>query len=284
MSVAMACQISKLSKSALPLSGLRILITRPKAQSGELCALLEGLGARTCALPTLAIEEPADHGHLRFLLERLEQFDWIVFTSANGVRAFCTMAQESRVPFDRYAGRIACIGPATAQVLKVLWREADVIPQEFISDAIPDILGEVRGKKILLARADKARRDLTQQLVRRGAAVADVVAYRSVPLTEEKAEQAVKILQDFGVPDLVTFTSPLTVRGFQSVLASFGKVNAFGDIPSVSIGPITARAVRAAGGNCIGMASTYTCAGLVQEICRLVEEGSLSLSPCTSFQ
>lgn len=162
------------------LQGRRIVITRPRERARRLAERLRSLGAEPIVFPTVRIE-PADPGPLDAAVRSLERYDWIVFTSANGVEAFWTrLVAAEKDARDLVRRKVAAIGPVTAQALRQRGVEPVLVPDEYVAEAILGSLGDVRGLRFLLPRADIAREALAAGLRERGAAVTEVVAYRTV--------------------------------------------------------------------------------------------------------
>lgn len=226
-----------------PLAGRRIVITRPQADAERLAERLRGLGATPVVAPAIEIEF-TDPPELDRALAAISTYDWIVFTSRNGVEAvFRRTAAIPRTP------RIAAIGPATAEALRRRGIEPDLVPQRYIAEAVLDALGDVRGLKVLLPRADIARKALPEGLSARGAIVHEIAAYRT--RSSDAAPASI------GPADAVTFTSSSTVRGFLEN----------GPVPEgakvICIGPITAATAREYGIEVAAVANEYTEDGLI---------------------
>jgi uroporphyrinogen III methyltransferase / synthase len=224
------------------LAGRRIVITRPEPDADRLATRLRALGATPVVAPAIRIEF-TDPPALDDALARITGYDWVVFTSRNGVEAVFRRTRSIAGP------KVAAIGPATAQALRAHGVEPDLMPDEYVAEAVLDALGDVAGRKCLLPRADIAREALATGLAERGAVVDEIAAYRTRPLTEPRA--------DLGPVDAVTFTSSSTVRGFL----------AGGPVPDgariVCIGPITARTARECGLAVSTVAEEYTEDGLI---------------------
>jgi uroporphyrinogen III methyltransferase/synthase len=239
------------------LQGRRIVITRPKDRARRLAERLRALGAEPIVFPTVRIE-PAEPGLLDSAVRSLSEFDWIVYTSANGVEAFWARLLAAGKDARDLAGRkVAAIGPVTAQALRHRGVEPALVPREYVAEAILDALGEVRGLRFLLPRADIAREALAAGLRKKGALVTEVTAYRTVG--------AGAAPPDLSRADAITFTSSSTVRHF--VAAGAGP----GDAKVVCIGPVTAATARELGLVVHAVATTYTEDGLIQAL-----EGALS--------
>lgn len=254
------------------LRGRRVVVTRPREQAAGLVEGLRQRGADVVEAPVIRIEAPEDPAPLDAAIDRLEDFDWIVFTSANGVRCFLERLRElgKELP-GRGHQKLAAIGPATAASLRAEGIEVDLVPQKFVAEEVFEALrraGPLEGKRILLPRADIAREALPELLRTAGAEVEVVVAYRTVPVSEEIAE-ALDLVRD-GRVDVVTFTSGSTVRSFLAAVPDQEELR--GKFASASIGPITSRALRDAGWEPDIEAGTYTVDGLLEAIERYFSE------------
>jgi len=254
-----------------PLLGKRVLVTRPKGQEAELAQRLRALGAEPMLLPAIAILPPEDWSSVDEAIRQLESFDWVVFTSVNGVRSFLGRMEELGVPVSALSSRrLAAIGPATANALGTACRAPDVVPEQFLSDAVPDALGKVEGLRILLPRADIARKEMAIELRRRGAEVVEVAVYRVQPGGEELKE----LLRHSPSPDFITLTSPSAVRSLARMLEETGRSEWLAHVPLVCIGPITANAVRELGYMPAAVAREHTVEGLLQALMEIAQ-GSL---------
>lgn len=250
--------------AAQPLAGKRIAITRPPEQAAALATRLEALGARTVPLATIAIAPIEDSTPLDAAIAGLSGYDWLVFTSVNGVAAFAErLAATGRSWDTRGLARVAAIGPATAQALEERGVHVDLTPDEYVAEAILDRLGNVAGQRLLLARADIARRALADGLRLRGADVDEIAAYRTV-IQPAAPETIQRVLVDEPV-DAITFTSSSTARGLLEGLAALGRdpAEALRGVALAAIGPITAATLREAGLEPTLIADEYTIPGLV---------------------
>ncbi len=231
----------------------RVLITRAVEQAEELAERVRALGMEPVLYPTIRIAPPEDVAALDAALIRLGagEYDWLVLTSVNGVRFVWERLGAIGVGGIPEGVRVAVIGPATAQALLQRGVRPALVPDEYVAEGLARALGDVRGQRFLLARADRARPTLREMLEAQGARVDEVVAYRTVIAPPAVPPPEV---------DIITFTSPSTVQGF---------VAAWGDRPLpehvrvVCIGPITARAAHSAGLPVNAVAEEYTINGLV---------------------
>lgn len=242
-----------------PLRGRRIVVTRPRHQADSLRTALAALGADVVVAPAIIIEPPKDWAPLDAAIANADDFDWIVFTSVNGVDAFFDRATS--IPKTQFAA----IGPATEEALVSRGATASVVPTRFIAEEVFAAMArhsELTGKKILLPRADIAREALPELLRGAGAVVDVVVAYRTVPSRDDIA-RATALVRD-GSVDAVTFTSGSTVRSFFSATDSELRSR----VVPASIGPITSAALRDLNVEPVIEAAQYTNAGLVDAIRR----------------
>jgi uroporphyrinogen III methyltransferase / synthase len=246
-----------------PLAGLRIAVTRPKEQSAELITGLERLGARVLAMPTIRIEPASDPAPLRKAAGRVGDFDWIVFTSANGVRHFWTALREGGLDTSALAGVAICaIGRVTAEAVEREGGRVDLMPDEYVAEGLIEAMtarGSLDGKRVLLARAEVARGVLPDALDAAGAEVTDVAAYRTVP--DLSSTELLRAAASTGEIDVVTFTSSSTVRNFADVTGG-----SLGNAVAASIGPITSATIRELGWPVTIEAQDHSAAGLVAAI------------------
>jgi len=242
-----------------PLRGRRIIVTRPRHQAESLRNALEALGADVVVAPAICIEPPADWAPLDAAIADADDYDWIVFTSVNGVEAVFDRATSTpRAEF-------AAIGPATADALSERGVRASVVPERFVAEEVFEALSrhtDLSGKKILLPRADIAREVLPNLLRDAGAAVDVVAAYRTTPASEH-IERALALVRGGSVA-AVTFTSGSTVRSFFASADDAVRAR----VTPASIGPITSDALREANVEPVIEAERYTTEGLVEAIRR----------------
>lgn len=264
-----------MSASPSALAGRRILITRPRAQAAELSDLLLAHGAQPIVFPTIEIAPLLDPGRLDQAVYGLGAYDWVIFTSVNGVAAVWDRLAALGLDSGAFgAVQVAAIGPATAQALAQRGVRAEFVPGEYVAEAIAAGIGAMQGQRVLLPRADIAREALASALRQRGATVDEVTAYRTLPA--ELDPQALAELRR-GVA-AITFTSSSTARNFVALLRGQGEAAspAAEDAPAgerllsalepaiiACIGPITAQSVRELGLPVDVLARQYTIAGLV---------------------
>ncbi|HEV2148143.1 MAG TPA: uroporphyrinogen-III C-methyltransferase [Longimicrobiaceae bacterium] len=248
---------------ARPLFGKRIVVTRARAQASGFAAALQALGAEVVQFPTIRIVDAPDPEPLLRAAAEADRFDWIVFTSVNGVARFWSALRETGRDTRALAGVSLCaIGPATAAAIEMEGARPDLVPERFVAESVVEALEdetELRGSRILLARAETARSVLPDSLRERGAEVVEVVAYRTVPDGAEADHLRARLRA--GDIDLVTFTASSTVRNYVDVLGP-----EVGRAEVASIGPITSATARELGLPVQVEAAEYTIPGLVRAI------------------
>jgi uroporphyrinogen III methyltransferase/synthase len=237
-----------------PLFGRTVVVTRAREQASALSARLEDLGAEVLALPAIEISP------LTFTLPDLSAYEWLVFTSANGVRAFFHDGlAPAGLDARALAGvRLAAIGPGTAHALTTRGLRADLLPERFVAESLLEAFPDpaTDGARVLLARADVARDILPEGLEERGYTVDVLPVYRTRPATPDPALVA-RVRE--GRFDAVTFTSSSTVDNFCAQVDP--RPDPFPTV--VSIGPVTSATARARGLRVDAEAEQHTIDGLV---------------------
>jgi uroporphyrinogen III methyltransferase / synthase len=246
-----------------PLLGKRIVVTRTRKQASVLSNKLRALGAHVIELPTIRVEPPSNLREFAELVQDAHTYDWIVFTSANGVEAFFDIFFKLYDDAREIGGvRIAAIGPATAQRVKDFHLHVDLQPEEFVAEAVVREFkkqGSIENERILVVRAEKARDVLPKELSATGAIVDEAFAYRTVPETRDTSGAQRQLAQ--GGADLITFTSSSTVENFLALGLPWPKA-----MRIASIGPITSKTVRDHGLEVDVEARRHDVDGLVQAI------------------
>jgi uroporphyrinogen III methyltransferase/synthase len=257
-----------------PLAGRVIVITRAREQAGPLAALLEEAGGQVLAVPTIAIEPPASWAPLDRALERLGEYAWVVFTSANGVAMVRRRLEAQGRGMDALGGaRLAAIGPATAEALRAGGRRVDLVPSEYVAEALVDGLRDRlrRGDRVLLPRAAEARDVLVRELGALGARVDEVAAYRTRPATEAAAELRAALAGRR--IDAVTFTSSSTVRNFAALFRPGELQTLLAGVVVAVIGPITRATAEGLGIRAQVMPASYTIPALARAIADHFDSG-----------
>jgi uroporphyrinogen III methyltransferase/synthase len=232
-----------------PLFGRRVVVTRTREQAGELSRRLRELGADVLEIPTIRITAPTHTDPLKDAILGLNGYDWLVFTSPNGVTAFFDLFFRGFDDLRDLGGcRLAAVGPATAAKLKELHLKVDVMPERYVAAEVADAIGKymsVENLRVLLLRAEKANAELPQRLEELGAIVDDVAVYRTVPETEDADGAAARLLAEGA--DWVTFTSSSTVEHFHARFSLPALKEKFPELRLLSIGPETTKALEALG-------------------------------------
>jgi uroporphyrinogen III methyltransferase/synthase len=237
-----------------------ILVTRPTAQAPELAALLAERGLEPISVPTVAIDARRCATALDQMIRGLDGADWLVLTSANGADALgARMALTDAVLPPEL--RVAAVGPATAEALQRAGIRVDHVPPDYLTVAIAGGLGEVRGRRVVLARADAATPELRDALLAAGARVEEVIAYRTIegPAASRDALQAALHRPVRGI----TFTSSSTVRGLLRLASGLDRGRAR-CLPAFCIGPVTAATAHRSGFHVAAVAAEHTAAGLAE--------------------
>ena len=244
----------------LPLFGQKIIVTRDRGQSPMLAGPLEELGAEVLFVPVIEIVA-GETSSLDAALRQLSSYQWVIFTSANGVRHFVEALDRTNIDLRTLRAKLCAVGPATAAALAALHLHADVVPDEYIAEGLIEALSgeELTGQRVLLPRAAVAR-DLVPDTLRERGAIVDVVeAYRTV-IPADAAERAREALTHH--PHWIAFTSSSTVKNWIAVAGreSLARVNI------ASIGPATSQTAREMGLAVTVEAVPHTIDGLVTAI------------------
>lgn len=252
--------------SKKPLAGRKILITRARDQSGEFATQLKDLGAEAIEFPTIQIVPTLRRKELDRAIDRLSSYDWVLFTSANGVNFFWQRLRKKgkrRLPLSL---KICAIGPATAHQLKEKKIPVDYMPKEFVAESMLKGFDkmEIVGKRILLARAKKARDVLPRGLIKMGADVDVVEVYRTVK-PKGGSKRLKKILAEETI-DAVAFTSSSTVDHFVELLKKEDLKHLLKKIAIACIGPVTAKTAKEWGMRVQIQPREYTVPALTQAI------------------
>jgi uroporphyrinogen III methyltransferase/synthase len=246
-----------------PLFGRRIVVTRTRKQAGALTGGLRQLGADVFEIPTIRIEPPTQMLEFGELVQDSHQYDWIVFTSPNGVEAFFNMFYRLYQDARAIGGaKIAAIGPATAAKVREYHLHVDLQPEEYVAEGVIAAFqkdGSVENLRILLARAEQARDVLPRELAKLGAIVDEAVAYRTVPETDDVSGAARRFAEEGA--DLITFTSSSTVTNFMAL-----KLPWPANLQTASIGPVTSQTMRELGLKVDVEAKKYDIPGLIAAV------------------
>lgn len=250
-----------------PLFGKRVLVTRPSGRAAVLSQLLRDEAAEPVQAPTIRIVDPTDPAPLREAVGALARYDWVVFTSRNGVDRFFAEVERQGGDARRFGGaRVAAIGPGTAEELALRGIRPDQVPGEYRGEAVAQVIldahgGRMEGVRVLLPRAEVARDVLPETLRRAGAEVDVVPAYRSVPPEGDQVERLRALVHGREV-DVVTFTASSTVSNLVDLLGE-GAAEALAPLTVASIGPVTTETAERLGLRVDVTAREYTDEGLV---------------------
>jgi len=247
----------------LPLFGRRIVVTRARDQAEALSGTLRALGAGVIEMPAIEIVSVADYGPLDRAIVELASYDWLIFTSANGVRYFMERLDQSRQDLRALRARICAIGDATRNAVAALHLKVDLMGEEFVAESLVEAFRTVdfTGKRVLLPRAAVARDILPQKLRERGACVDVVEAYRTL-VPAGLAKQAEEVFSAQHKPDWITFTSSSTVQNFVRVASR----DVLSGVKVSSIGPVTSATAKKLGLQISVEAKVFTSDGLVAAI------------------
>jgi len=261
------CRLTIETMHKQSLAGRTILITRAREQSGEFASRLQDLGAEVIEFPTIEIVPPLSWEELDRAIDRLQSYDWVIFTSVNGVDFFWRRLNESmKKPQVPSTLKVCAIGPATTRQLQEKGIRVDYTPKEFMAEAILQEFEKmvIRGKRILLARVKQARDVLPKGLRTLGAEVEVVEAYRTVK--PRGGARRLKNILAKGKVDVITFTSSSTVNHFVELLKKEKVGKLLKGIAIACIGPITAQTAESLGLEVHIQPQEYTIPSLTQAI------------------
>ena len=258
-----------------PLAGRRIVVTRARAQAGGLAGKIEELGGEVLEFPTIEIQPPASFAALDEAIARIADYDWLIFTSVNGVEQFLTRLECSGKSLaDFQSKRVVAIGPPTAERLKGAGISSCLVPEQYQAEGVLEALKpeELRAKRVLIPRAAKAREILPETLRQWGAVVDVVEAYRTVIPTADVSRLR-SLLQE-GTVDMVTFTSSSTAANFVKLFRGEKLSDILHGTAIGCIGPITEATVQELGGKADLVSAEFTIPGLVRAMVDFFERGA----------
>jgi uroporphyrinogen-III synthase len=248
----------------------RILMTRPRAQADNFAEKLRSAGFEPIFFPVIEIQPIENNLALERALSKLDCYDWLVFTSVNAVDVVFSFPLHPS-PKGRGDGgegpKVAAIGPKTAEALKTRGITPDFVPEEYVAESILPGLGDLRGKWVLLPRAEIARKALPEAIFESGGIPHEIAVYKTLPVQPEP--EGLAALKS-GV-DVITLTSPSTVHNFIAIAQQHGldPLSLPGNPLFACIGPITEQAAREEGLANLAVASEYTTDGLIEVIINL---------------
>lgn len=253
-----------------PLFGKRIVVTRARDRAGSMARKLRELGADVLEIPTIKTAPPKQTDALKDAIIALHEYDWVVFTSPNGVTTFFDLFFRGFDDLRDIGGvRIAAVGPMTAARIQELHLRVDLVPEQYTAIKVAEAFAKfesIENLRILLMRAEVANRELPEILEAAGAIVDDVACYRTEPETEDRNGAAAR-LQDEGA-DWIAFSSGSTVENFNARFDLAALTKKFPGIKLASIGPETSRAIRDLGQEPTLESRQHTIDALIQAICR----------------
>ena len=254
---------------SLPLFGQRIVVTRPRDEGARSASGLEALGAEVLLAPTVEIRPIDDMGPLDAAIDRLSEYDWLVFTSLNGVRSFFDRLFERGKDLRTLGGvKLAAIGPTTAEALGRFHLRADLVPPSFRSESLAEALaGVAAGSRILLARADRGRTILKDELSRL-AEVDQVAVYKNAD-ADQLPDSLVDRIVD-GSVDWITLSSSAIAARLHALLPEPARRRIGREVKLASISPITTQAAADLGWTVAAEASAHTWDGLIEALTRQV--------------
>lgn len=259
---------------------MKVLITRPRAQADDFAEKLRSAGFEPILFPVIEIQPIENNVALERALEKLNCYEWVVFTSVNAVDVVFDQL-ESAAERQRHAEkenslrlgdpvatpRFAAVGPKTAEALRKYGIEPDFVPDEYVAEAILPGLGDLQGKWILLPRAEIARQTLPEAIASAGGIAHEIVVYQTLPA--QVSEDGLSALKS-GV-DVITFTSASTVENFVAITRqhNLDPLNLPNNPLVACIGPITERAAKEEGFQNLVVAKEYTTDGLIEAIANM---------------
>jgi uroporphyrinogen-III synthase len=262
-------------KTKQSLAGLRVLVGRARHQASALSAGLRALGAEIIEIPFIEIRKPRSYKLLDSALKHLDEYDWLILTSVNGVDALWERATKLKVSKKQFKQlQIAAIGPATSKRIEKHGLKVDIVPEEYVAESVVKSLREqIRGKRVLLARARIARDVIPRELRKLGAQVDVVEAYETVIPKSSRSRLRAVLKDPRRRPNVITFTSSSTVKNFVALVDKPLR-STFAGIQFASIGPITSSTLRDLVLRVDIEAKDYTIPGLVKAVISLKKKSS----------
>jgi uroporphyrinogen III methyltransferase / synthase len=249
------------------LAGKRIAITRAAAQSEALARELSGRGAIPIVVPLVSFAEPEDFAPLDKAIAQVEEFNWMILTSAQAVRAVAHRAEDLKQTLRRPGSQllVACVGPVSAEAARKANLRVELVATTHNGVALADELGSsLAGAKVFLPRSDRANPDLPIALKRHGAQVTEVIAYRTLRPAEVDRSNLKKIVE--GETDAVLFFSPSAVHHFEELLGAEQLRQLQDRLTITAVGPVTAKALRETGVARAVIAADTTSASVIEAL------------------
>ncbi len=252
----------------MKLQGKRIIVSRAKEQAGSLSNLLNAEGAEVVEIPFIEIRPAQSYEALDKAIENLLAYDWLILTSANGVKAlFSRLEKQGKSEADLLHLKVVAIGPATRKAIEKHGIPVDIMPEEYVAEAVVEELrGQVKGERVLLVRAKVARDVIPNALRELGARVHVMEAYETV-VPESSRTAILEALKSERKPYAITFTSSSTVKNFVELVGPEALQSALLDgVKLASIGPVTSATLKEFGLRPDIEAKEYTVSGLTEAI------------------
>lgn len=250
----------------LPLAGKRILVTRAKEQAEALSSLIGRHGGTAVEVPLIAFQAPADNARSEAVLKALDSYEWLVFTSANGVRFFIERLRELQLTGLSSPVKIAAVGTKTEEALIRHGLRADLIPESFVAEELLEALSTKveNGDRLLLVRGNLGRSLLPKELTKLGIQVEELIVYETVCPPEAKVE--LRAALERTTVDYATFTSSSTVSHYAKLLKELEAEGVITAAKIVCIGPIAARTARQYRLSVDLMPARYTIEAMVEQL------------------
>ena len=248
---------------------IRVLVTRPRNQAEAFGTALQAAGFEPIYFPVIEIQPMDNHAELDDALATLKRYEWIVFTSVNGVDAFFERLRFLTETQDFVKNmRVAAVGPRTAESLRSRGLKSDFVPDEYVAEAIVPGLGDLRGQQILLIQAESARKAVPEAISTAGGVAHEVAVFKTLPAQPDP--EGLSALRS-GV-DVVTLTSPSTAQNFVAIARKNGldPFNLPGNPLFACIGPVTEQAAKDEGLTNLAVSAEFTTQGLIELIGRLI--------------
>ena len=252
----------------MKLNGKRIIVSRAKEQAGSLSSLLKEEGADVLEIPFIEIRPAQSYEALDKAIENLLAYDWLILTSVNGVKAFFSrLEKQGKSEADLLHLKIVAIGPATAKAIEKHGIPVDIVPDEYVAEAVvEEMRNQVKGERVLLVRAKVARDVIPNALRELGAKVHVMEAYETV-VPESSRTTILEALNSDMKPAVITFTSSSTVKNFVELVGQETiDSGLLDDVKLASIGPVTSTTLKELGLRVDIEAKEYTIPGLVEAI------------------
>jgi uroporphyrinogen-III synthase len=252
---------------SLSLAGKRIVITRSAAESEAIARELSARGAIPVVFPLVSFAEPVDYAPLDAAIAQIERFDWVIFTSAQAIRAVVKRTADLKSSLIRAGSkpRVACVGPVSAEAAREAGFSVEYVAETHTGSALAEELGgRLRGAKVFLPRSDRANPDLPPELKRHGALVTEVIAYRTLRPSEIDQRNLRQVAG--GGADAILFFSPSAVQHFTELVGGQQLGVLQDKLAIAAVGPVTANALCGAGVARMVVASDTTAAAVVNAL------------------